>query len=105
MTLLRLRKDLGHTMGILPVCSSERAYKETSHGGVFHMNSINGHLSRLRTVTCGHTTGNSASPAPAAAQTITTMSGGVRQTVSSTKPTSATAKSAGDFTDVVHSGL
>jgi hypothetical protein len=33
------------------------------------------------------------------------MSGGVRQTMSNTKPTSASEKSPGDLTEPIHNGL
>ena len=47
----------------------------------------------------------SASAIPPSALTTTTSSGGARQTVSRTKPTSATPKSPGVLTELVQTGL
>src|ERR1700733_2582744 len=61
-------------------------------------------LSRSERVRAPHPPPN-ASATPPSALTMTTTSGGRRQTVSSTKPTSASPKSPGPFTAVTHSGL
>ena len=68
-------------------------------------------LGRPRTAAHGlkqqgsHYAAVSASATPPSALTVTTNSGGARQATSSTNPTNATAKSAGVFTEVVHTGL